>query len=284
MIEKEYNKIWESKLKTIKAPKYFRKLRNLEFKVLQKSINDKKFCEKIINNLLKGDIYTFDNAIDNSVINLLKKESKKLTKKKPSKHTRCYQGIKNFYYHQIDDQSKKGGYKSIDNSYYFFPWDDKSSNIYRKIKPVWHKIKILSGNNKNQFFDNEPKDKIINRIHIIQYVKGGGMISPHSDPFIYSKIQIGCILSKRGQDYFDGGFSVFNKNKKEIPLDKKIKKGSLICFFPSLIHCVRPIDINYNQSKLSDKHQNYEGRWYMSLTTVGSYHLKNRQKAKKANL
>ena len=284
MIEKEYNKIWDTKLKKIKVPKYFRKLRSLDFKVLKNSINDKKFCEKIINNLLKGDIYTFDNAINNNIINLLKKESKKLTKKKPSKNTRCYQGIKNFYYNQKDDQSKGGGYKSIDNSYYFFSWDKRSSNIYRKIKPIWQKIKILSGNNKNQFFDNEPKDKIINRIHIIQYIKGGGMISPHSDPFIYSKIQIGCILSKRGKDYYNGGFAVFNKNKKEIALDKKIKKGSLICFFPSLIHCVRPIDANYNLSKLSDKHQNYEGRWYMSLTTVGSHHLKNRQKAKKVNL
>ena len=173
---------------------------------------------------------------------------------------------------------------NYDNSYYFFPWDKKSSNIYKKINPIWDKIKILSGNDKNQFFNNEPKDKIINRVHIIQYVKGGGMISPHSDPFIYSKIQIGCILSTRGKDYYNGGFAVFKKNKKEVLLDKKIKKGSLICFFPSLIHCVKPIDANFKKTSKSDIHQNSEGRWYMSLTTVGSDHLKNREKAKKVNV
>lgn len=284
MIEQHYNKIWETKLRKIKIPKYFRKLRSIDFKILKNSINDKKFCEKIINNLLNGDIYTFNNAVNSNLINLLKNESKQLTKRKPLKNTRCYQGIKNFYYQQKDDQSNRGGYKSIDNSYYFFPWDNKSSKIFKKIKPIWHKIKILSGDNKNQFFDNQPKDKIINRIHIIQYVKGGGMISPHSDPFIYSKIQIGCILSTRGKDYYNGGFSVFNKNKEEVPLDKKIKKGSLICFFPSLIHCVRPIDKDYKKTKALDMHQSSEGRWYMSLTTVGSSHLKNREKAKKANL
>jgi hypothetical protein len=284
LIEAKYNKIWETKLKKNKVPRYFRKLRNIDFKKLKNFINDKEFCEKIINNLLKGDIYTFDNAINKNIINLLKRESKKLTLKKPLRNTRCYQGIKNFYYQQKDDQSKKGGYRSIDNSYYFFPWDKKSSNIFKKINPIWRKIKILSGSDKNQFFDNQPKDKIINRVHVIQYVKGGGMISPHSDPFKYSKIQIGCILSTRGKDYHNGGFAVFNKNKKEVLLDQKIKKGSLICFFPSLIHCVKPIDKNYDQSLESNIHQNQEGRWYMSLTTVGTDHMKNREKAKKANL
>lgn len=284
MIESEYNIIWETKLKKNNAPKYFRKLRSIDFKKLKDSINNKKFCENIINNLLKGDIYTFNNAINKNIINLLKQESKKLTKKKPSRNTKCYQGVKNFYYQQKDDQSKKGGYKSIDNSYYFFPWDKKSSNIFKKINPIWRTIKILSGSDKNQFFDNQPKDKIINRVHVIQYVKGGGMISPHSDPFIYSKIQIGCILSTRGKDYHDGGFTVFKKNKKEVLLDKKIKKGSLICFFPNLIHCVKPIDKDHDKSLESSKHQNSDGRWYMSLTTVGTHHLKNREKAKKANL
>ena len=284
MIEIEYNKIWESKLKKIKIPRFFRKLKSIDYKKLEKSIDNKKFCENIINNLLRGDIYVFNNAINNNSINLIKKESKKLTKKKPSKNTKCYQGIKNFYYQQKDDQTKKGGYKSIDNSYYFFPWDKESSNIFKKIKPIWSKIKILSGAGKNQFFDNQPKDKIINRVHIIQYVKGGGMISPHSDPFKYSKIQIGCILSTRGKDYHSGGFAVFDKNKKEVLLDKKINKGSLICFFPSLIHCVRPIDTNYKDILNSNIHKNLDGRWYMSLTTVGSYHLKNREKAMKAKL
>lgn len=284
MIEIENNKIWESKLKKIKIPKFFRKLRSINYKKLEKSIDNKKFCENIINNLLKGDIYVFNNAINNNSINLIKKESKKLSKKKPYKNTKCYQGIKNFYYQQKDDQTKKGGYKSIDNSYYFFPWDKKSSKIFERIKPIWSKIKILSGADKNQFFDNQPKDKIINRVHIIQYVRGGGMISPHTDPFKYSKIQIGCILSTRGKDYHSGGFAVFDKNKKEVLLDKKINKGALICFFPSLIHCVRPIDTKYKDTLKSNMHKNLDGRWFMSLTTVGSYHLKNREKAKKAKL
>ena len=67
-------------------------------------------------------------------------------------------------------------------------------------------------------------------------------------------------------------------------LDKKIKTGSLICFFPSLIHCVKPIDSNYKNLSNLNIHKNLSGRWYLSLTTVGSAHLKNREKAKSAKL
>ena len=280
----QHSKIWEAKLKKNKIPRYFRKLRNIDFKHLKKSINNENFCEEIIENLLQGDIYTFENALNKNLINLLKEESKKLTKKKPAIDTKCFQGVKNFYYQQKNDQSKTGGYKSIDNSYYFFPWDKKSSKVFKKIIPIWSQIKILSGVEGNEFFSNQPRDGIINRVHIIQYVKGGGMISPHSDPFKYAKIQIGCILSERGKDYHSGGFAVFNKNKKEVLLDKKIKTGSLICFFPSLIHCVKPIDSNYKNLSNLNIHKNLSGRWYLSLTTVGSAHIKNREKAKSAKL
>ena len=212
---------------------------------------------------------------------LIKNSCKILSNKQNAKNTKCIQGVKNFHYIQKDDQSKKGGYKAVDNSYYFFPWNKDSMKLYEKINPIWGNVKILSGVKKNEFMKNKPLDGIINRIHIIQYLKGGGMISPHSDPYIYSKIQIGCILSERGKDYFSGGFIVFNKRKKEILLDKEIGKGDLICFFPSLIHGVKPID-KKKSSKID--HSSLQGRWFMSLTTVGSEHLKGREKAKSVNL
>ena len=281
MIENVYNEIWDKKLKKIKPPKYFRKLKTINFNKFKKSINNSKFGKEIINNLLYGDIYILENAVNSGLINLLKKECLALKKSKPTKNTKCYQGIKNFHYQQKNDQSKNGGYKAVDNSYYFFPWDKKSSKIFSKIIPIWSRIKILSGSSKDQYFYNQPKDGIIDRVHIIQYIKGGGMISPHSDPFEYSKIQIGCILSTRGKDYKSGGFTVYNKKKNEVLLDKKIKKGSLICFFPSMYHSVKKIDSDFSNS---DIHKNLDGRWFMSLTTVGSEHLKNRAKAKSVRI
>ena len=41
---------------------------------------------------------------------------------------------------------------------------------------------------------NTPKDGIINRLHVIQYLKGGGTISPHNDPYDSTKIQIDAFL------------------------------------------------------------------------------------------
>ena len=48
MIRNNLSKIWETKLKKNKPPKYFRKLRIIDFEKLKSSINDQKFCAKII--------------------------------------------------------------------------------------------------------------------------------------------------------------------------------------------------------------------------------------------
>ena len=122
------------------------------------------------------------------------------------------------------------------------------------------------------------KDEVINRMHIIQYIKGGGTISPHKDPIVYQKIQLGSVLNEFGKDFNSGGFSVFNKKKEKIFIEPKLKKGSLVCFMPSLYHTVDPVDPN-TEVDLSKP----DGRWYLSLTCVGSDHLIDRKKTTPIN-
>ena len=58
---------------------------------------------------------------------------------------------------QKDDQSVNGGYKAIDRSYYFFPWDKSSSELFDKINNYWSYIKHLGGQDKDvsiSMFDN----------------------------------------------------------------------------------------------------------------------------------
>lgn len=279
--QENINKYWSSLLENNSTPKFFRSLKSLDFKILTDLIDDEREEElkEIINNMFKGDIYQFTGAIKDELIQDLFSEAANLAKNSISRQTLCEQGVKNFFYLQKDDQTIKGGYKSIDRSYYFFPWNKTQKKIFEKINPIWSYIKILGGQNKNQFNENLPLDGIINRVHVIQYIKGGGTISPHNDPYDYQKIQIGCVLNNYGSDYSSGGFSVFNKEKEKVLLEPEIKKGSLVCFFPSLIHTVEPVDLHEDIDYETNK-----GRWYLSLTSVGSAHLKNRKKAMAENV
>jgi len=272
---KNNNEIWQNLIKYNETPSYFTELINVEFNDFKKNISEQNYAyqENLINKLFSGAIIQLTNSLNNELISTIINSSKELSKSNLQSKTICKEGTKNYFYKQSNDMSLTGGYKALDKSYYFFPWDSTSTNIFSEIFDYWRFIKILSGLDFDTYEKNTPKDGIINRMHIIQYLKGGGTISPHKDPFDSVKIQVGCVLNTYGEDYHSGGFSVFrNKNEKRL-LEPDIIKGSLYCFFPTLYHTVDPIDPNEKIDFNSDK-----GRWFMSLTCVGSDHQKNRQK------
>ena len=43
------------------------------------------------------------------------------------------------------DLSANGGYKALDRSYYFYPWDDSSKRIFSEVYKYWRYIKVLAG-------------------------------------------------------------------------------------------------------------------------------------------
>lgn len=281
-LHKTNNKLWEKKLKELNPPKFFKSLEVIEFEELEKKIfieNDEKFCEKLINNFYDGCVYQFLNAFDEKSIEFIIDKCVSLSKKNKSNDTILKENNKNFFYVQKDDLSSDTKYKALDKSYYFFPWNKDSKKIFDIINRKWKVIKILGGQSDNKYNLNTPKDGIINRAHVIQYVPGGGTISPHYDPFSYQRIQLGTVLNKFKVDYFSGGFATFKRDKKKILLEPNINKGSLICFFPSMYHTVEPIDENENFS-----FENLKGRWYLSIGSVGTNYNKKKEGAKPASL
>ena len=275
------NTIWQRLISESSVPNYYKGIKNIQFSYFKSKIdnNDYNFQEELINYIFDGYVIQFENALDNELIEFIKSEALKLSKLNVSNKCECIQGVNNYFYLQKDDQSVNGGYKAIDRSYYFFPWDKSSSELFDKINNYWSYIKHLGGQDKDEYNNNQPKDGIINRVHIIQYLTGGGTISPHNDPYDYQRIQIGSVMSEFGKDYKRGGFCTFDDKKRKIYLEPKLKKGSLICFFPSIVHSVDPID---SEEKLSFDEKS--GRWYLSLGSVGSAHLKNRKKSNAVNI
>ena len=272
------NKLWIKKFDEVKPPKFFKRLKIIEFEELEIKVlkeSNKNFCEDIINNLYDGCIYQFLNAFDQKSTEFIMKECASLSKKNKVISTEIKENNKNFFYIQNDDLSSKGGYKAFDRSYYFFPWNKDSKKIFEIINKKTKIMKILSGRPSDEFNQNTPKNGVINRAHIIQYVPGGGTISPHSDPFNYQRIQLGSVLNKFNVDYFSGGFAVFKSNNQKVILEPNIKKGSLICFFPSMYHTVDPIDEGENFN-----FENLKGRWYLSIGSVATSYNKNRENSK----
>ena len=272
--------LWKSLLKQESLPNYFTEIIDIDFGGFKAKMEaqDLNFQSNLIHKIFEGAIIQITNVLDDGLINSIINSSLTLSKKNISKKTLCVEGCQNYFYLQTEDLSRNGGYKTLDRSYYFFPWNLDQNNLFDKINDYWRYIKVLGGLNFDEYENNTPKDEVINRMHIIQYIKGGGTISPHKDPIVYQKIQLGSVLNELVKDFNSGGFSVFNKKKEKVFIEPKLKKGSLVCFMPSLYHTVDPVDPN-NEIDLSKS----DGRWYLSLTCVGSDHLKDRKKTTPIN-
>jgi len=271
------SKLWQKLIEEKGTPSFFKTLINIEFSDLKEKIsnNDYEFQEKIIKNLIDGHVIQFKNSLKEEFINNLIDYSIILSKKNSKNKTECVEGSKNYFFKQSKDMSLNGGYKALDRSYYFFPWNKDSDELFNYIYEFWRYIKILGGLKYDAYEKNTPRQGVINRIHVIQYLKGGGTISPHYDPYDSTKIQIGCVLNQYGKDYKKGGFTVFKNKQEKVLLEPELSKGSLFCFFPSLYHSVEPIDPD---EKIDFESTN--GRWFLSMTCVGSNLQKNRKTTK----
>jgi|TARA_B110000285_G_scaffold88883_1_gene101974 hypothetical protein len=272
--------LWDNLIKNRNLPNYFTEIINIEFKDFKTQMDksSSEYQKDLIQKIFSGAIIQITNALNNELIDEILNESLRLSKTNVSKKTLCVEGCEDYFFLQTDDLSKKGGYKALDRSYYFFPWNLSQKNLFNSVYKYWRYLKVLGGLNFDEYEDKTPKDGVINRLHVIQYLKGGGTISPHKDTIQYQKIQVGSVLNEYSKDFDSGGFAVFNKKKEKVLIEPKLKKGSLVCFMPSLYHTVDPIDPN---KKIDFSKP--DGRWYLSLTCVGSDHLKDRKKTTAIN-
>ena len=188
MITSEINKYWKYLENKYKAPKYISKVKIIDFEILKKKFddNDIKFIKNIIRNLYVDKIgfivkRAADKKLKNTILSLAENYS---SNKKPSFH-KMYQDTPNF--HRIIDKDITKKYKifAIKHSFFFYNWNMKSKleNKFRNgVYKHWRYIKLLSGNKKKAYEQNKPKDGQIDRLQIIRYPSGGGLLKDHMDP------------------------------------------------------------------------------------------------------
>lgn len=78
-------------------------------------------------------------------------------------------------------------------------------------------------------------------------------------------------MSKKGKDFFDGGFYALNSKDEIIDVEKQIDVGDLGVGFATIIHGVAPVNVNSEPTESIN-----DGRWFYSLYTNQSDEVKNR--------
>ena len=274
-----YKKMWDKYENINKLPCFYRDIIKIDFNEFEKKVysNDIKSSKNIVNSLLAGDVYLLKNTFSKSYLKELKNETAKTWKAKKSEFFKIYEDCPNFYRAITEDLANMYSFKQIKQAQYFFPWNPDFCNLYQETYKRWRVLKYLSGFYKDVWEKDTPKDGIVDRIQIVKYPPNSGLLEPHQDPYIYQKFFISVYLSKKGEDFKEGGMYFINENKTKFMFDDLVDVGDMAFGFATLYHGV---DISKTIEKTSNN--DTAGRWFMGLYTTVSDYVENRHTGKPA--
>jgi len=281
ILEESLNNYWNSLEKKYPLPSYVKKVKELDFRLLKKAIDDKNitFLKKLIRNMyLKKEAYILKYSADKKLKETIIGLANSYKKSKESTFFKMLDGTPNF--HRVIDKkiTKKYSLFAIKHSFYFYNWNIRSK-LEKKLKngvyKHWRYVKLLAGNKKTKFEKNIPSDGQIDRLQIVRYPAGGGELRDHVDPRKNQRVVSGIIMSKLGKDFQKGGFYFKSSKKKKIKIKKKLDEGDAVIFYGSIAHGVEKVDPKEKLSWKSNK-----GRWFIGMFVNDSDHVKNRVTAK----
>ena len=245
-------------------------------KVLNASKDEAK---ELVDSVYSGDAYILQNAVNSDCVEDIKQKVYDWSLSLPSQRVKMLDGCKD--YHCINDkpQGPLGGYTTIEHSYVFFRHnkDEFTSTLFNLFDKYWGAIKVLSGNEEDEYHNNIPSDGIIDRITFMQYPYNEGKISKHYDSSKIQKLLLGSLFSQIGEDYDFGenGFYVIDKRGRKIHLENVAQKGDFVCVSPTLYHGVPPV----KKRGVEDSDLNWgslDGRWYLQCYSPESHEVVDR--------
>ncbi len=261
MINK-FKKKWDEVEKPETFPRrYSGKTITMDFEELKSKViaQENKFVDSIVNSFYAGDAYIFKKSYPKEFLIRLREQIHEYGKKSSSTYHKMLENSPD--YHRIIDQevSKLYPYDVIKHSYFFYDWNNDPFQLFPAIYPKWRIFKFLSGFKMNEYENNTPRDGVIDRIQIVNYPAGGGMLELHSDPYKFQKLAFGCMMTKKGVDYHDGGFYVLDENDNKFDIEEDLDIGDYAVIFCTVVHGVDPVDPNISLDWNSIK-----GRWFLS--------------------
>ena len=253
---------WDSVEKPETFPtRYSGKTISMDFEELKAKVNvqEEKFVNTIVDSFYAGDAYIFKNAYPKEFLTELTEKMLEYGKQVPASYHKMLEGSPDFHRIIDEETSKLYPYDVIKHSYYFYNWNEDTFGLFPTIYDRWRIFKLLSGLQRNEYEENTPRDGVIDRIQIVHYPSGAGMLEVHSDPYKFQKLAFGCMMTKKGKDYHEGGFYVIDQENVKIDIEKDLDVGDYAVVFCTVVHGVDVVDpgapLDWNSIK---------GRWFLS--------------------
>ena len=276
MTTPNYKDVWEEFIKENYFPTSLRTPRTIQFTEFKDMVYNKpEKTKQLILDMLAGDVIVLKNALDRKEAIKIKEQLYEYGNTTPEQDLREDSVIPNYHVKNQLKYKVKDGYNELAHSYYFYRWNEDALKLFNRINEVWDTVKIFNGLSVDEYKDNLPEDKIIDRIQVLHYPMNSGEISCHCDKARWQKTNIGFNLTQIGEDYDEGGAYFLNSNEEEIHMESYIEIGDAPIFLPSIFHGVRTpksssVEVDWSIPK---------GRWLLLAQTVQSQCLENREKS-----
>jgi hypothetical protein len=174
-------------------------------------------------------------------------------------------GCPNF--HRIIDRDPRSDVEGIFHQFVFHPWNQDFFDVFSLFRPVYRLKNRLAGLPADQYLGTEPVDGCTARVAFQFYPSGGGMLHRHCDPVGYHQLVVPTIvMSKRGEDYSEGGLYVERDDGTQIDVDGMADIGDAVYFQAEVVHGIALVDPEIERDWLS-----FRGRW-MGLIAVNRVH------------
>lgn len=260
-----YQREWKDIEDEDTQPRFLREVISASYKEFGEKVleQDPKFVRTIVNSLYSGDIYILKKAFSGELLKNLVTNMHLHGKSTPSSFPKMLDGCPDFHRIITSELSKNNSVQQIKHAYFLFPWN--KDPLFKMIYERWRVFKFLGGFPLDSYEKNIPSTGPVDRIQIAQYVSGEGELEVHFDPTLNQKMTISVIMSKRGEDFFDGGSYALDKNKERVDIEDDLDIGDIYIFYPTVLHGVETID---KENKVD--WGSHKGRWFMGLYTSTS--------------
>lgn len=174
-------------------------------------------------------------------------------------------GCPNF--HRIIDCDPRSDVEGMFHQFVFHPWNQDFFDVFSMFRRVYELKNRLGGLPADKYLGTVPVEGCTARVAFQFYPSGGGMLHRHCDPVGYHQLVVPTIvMSKRGEDYSEGGLYVERENGTRIDVDDVADIGDAVYFHAEVVHGVAPVDPELERDWLS-----FRGRW-MGLLAVNRVH------------
>ncbi|MBT5869718.1 MAG: hypothetical protein HOH38_12845 [Nitrospinaceae bacterium] len=264
---------WERLERDVPQPRYLRNVHVDSFESFQQSVlnPEPQFVKSVVDSLYSGDVFILKNAFNPEFMVQLVNTMYEHGEQSESSFHKMLDGCPDFHRKITPELAKNYALRQIKHSYYFFNWNNDPFNLFSTINKRWGIFKVLGGFCFNEYEDKSPSTGIVDRLQIAQYPSGVGELELHSDPYLYQKVAISGIMTKRGEHFNTGGAYVLNAKNQKIDLEDQFDIGDVYIVYPTVLHGVETIDkdqaVDWNSIR---------GRWFMGLYSNASDIYKNR--------